>query len=117
MTEVILYGIKNCDTVKKARRWLDESQVAYRFHDVRADGLSLDMINQWIAAAGWEKVLNRAGTTWRKLAPEVQQQVNADNVAALLLEQPAMIKRPVLDQSGAITIGFKPDLYATRFNS
>ena len=116
MTETILYGIKNCDTVKKARRWLDEQQVSYRFHDVRADGLDPQMIERWIAAAGWEKVLNKAGTTWRKLEPSAKEQVSADNVVDLLLEYPAMIKRPVLEHQGAITIGFKPDIYASRFN-
>ncbi|WP_461480465.1 ArsC family reductase [Porticoccus sp.] len=116
MNDVILYGIKNCDTVKKARRWLEEHQVIYRFHDVRSDGLELDLLNRWIAAAGWGKVLNKAGTTWRKLDPATQKAVSADNVAALLLEHPAMIKRPVLDQQGNITIGFKPALYASRFN-
>lgn len=116
MTDVILYGIKNCDTVKKARRWLDEHQVTYRFHDVRTDGLNIAMINHWIAAVGWEKVLNKAGTTWRKLDPATQKGVTEDNVAALLLEHPAMIKRPVLDQQGSITVGFKPELYASRFH-
>jgi len=116
MTDVILYGIKNCDTVKKARRWLDEHQVNYRFHDVRTDGLNMAMVDHWIAAIGWEKVLNKAGTTWRKLDPATQKAVSADNVAALLLEHPAMIKRPVLDQQGNITIGFKPELYASRFH-
>lgn len=116
MTDTVLYGIKNCDTVKKARRWLDEHEIAYRFHDVRADGLDLSMIDSWIAAVGWQEVLNKAGTTWRKLDPEVQQQVSADNVATLLLEYPAMIKRPVLVTNGNITIGFKPDIYATCFN-
>ena len=72
MTETILYGIKNCDTVKKARHWLDERQVSYRFHDVRTDGLDPQMIKRWIAAAGWGKVLNKVGTTWRKLDPAVK---------------------------------------------
>jgi Spx/MgsR family transcriptional regulator len=116
MTETVLYGIKNCDTVKKARRWLDEHRVSYRFHDVRADGLDPQMVERWIAATGWEKILNKAGTTWRKLAPTVKEKVSADNVVDLLMEYPAMIKRPVLDHNGTITLGFRPDQYALLFN-
>lgn len=111
MTEITLYGIKNCDTVKKARKWLDENSITHRFHDVRADGLDQDMLGRWIDAAGWETVLNKRGTTWRKLDPTVQEKISASNVTELLLEYPAMIKRPVLDVNGAITIGFKADNY------
>lgn len=116
MTEPILYGIKNCDTVKKARHWLDEQQVSYRFHDVRTDGLDSQMIERWITAAGWEKVLNKVGTTWRKLDPAVKDHVSADNVVDLLMKYPTMIKRPVLDQNGTITVGFRPDQYTLLFN-
>lgn len=117
MTEITLYGIKNCDTVKKARKWLDENSITHRFHDVRADGLDQDMLGHWIDAAGWEVVLNKRGTTWRKLDPTVQDNVNANNVSALLLEHPAMIKRPVLDINGEITIGFKADNYHEIFSA
>ena len=116
MTETILYGIKNCDTVKKARHWLDEQQVSYRFHDVRTDGLDSQMIERWITTAGWEKVLNKVGTTWRKLDPAVKEHVSADNVVDLLMKYPTMIKRPVLDQNGTITVGFRPDQYTLLFN-
>ena len=116
MTEITLYGIKNCDTVKKARKWLDENNISHRFHDVRADGLDQDMLASWIEAAGWETVLNKLGTTWRKLDPSIQENISAENVSELLLEHPAMVKRPVLDVSGAITIGFKADSYAKIFN-
>ena len=116
MTEPILYGIKNCDTVKKARHWLDEQQVSYRFHDVRTDGLDSQMIERWITTAGWEKVLNKVGTTWRKLDPAVKDHVSADNVVDLLMKYPTMIKRPVLDQNGTITVGFRPDQYTLLFN-
>ena len=111
-----IYGIKNCDTVKKARKWLDQNNIDHRFHDVRNDGLSLQQIKQWISATNWETVLNRRGTTWRSLDSEIQEQVSADNVAQLLLDNPAMIKRPVLDKDGVITVGFKPDIYQSLFN-
>lgn len=111
-----LYGIKNCDTIKKARKWLTDNGVDYNFHDVRADGIDAATIEQWIDQAGWETVLNRRGTTWRKLDIAVQEATNGDNVTALLLEHPAMIKRPVLDVDGAVSIGFKAEQYQTIFN-
>ncbi len=111
-----LYGIKNCDTIKKARKWLTENGVEYTFHDVRSDGIDAETIESWIQKAGWETVLNRRGTTWRKLDSAVQESTNRDNVAALLLAYPAMIKRPVLDAGGAVTIGFKDIEYQTIFN-
>lgn len=111
-----IYGIKNCDTVKKARKWLDRNNIDHQFHDVRSDGLSLQLIEHWISATNWEIILNRRGTTWRGLSTKVQEQISADNVAQLLLDNPAMIKRPVLDQDGAIIVGFKPDIYQALFN-
>jgi len=113
---VTVYGIKNCDTIKKARNWLSDNGIEYRFHDFRADGIDAATIEQWIAQAGWETVLNRRGTTWRKLDPSIQQATTSDNVAALLVEHPAMIKRPVLDVKGVINIGFKAEQYQTIFN-
>jgi len=113
---ITLYGIKNCDTIKKARNWLSDNGIDYRFHDVRADGIDAATIEQWIAQAGWETVLNRRGTTWRKLDPSIQEATTSDNVAALLVEHPAMIKRPVLDVAGVINIGFKAEQYQTIFN-
>ncbi|MDC0088424.1 ArsC family reductase [Porticoccaceae bacterium] len=113
---ITLYGIKNCDTMKKARNWLSDNGIDYRFHDFRADGIDAATIEQWIAEAGWETVLNRRGTTWRKLDPSIQEATTNDNVALLLVEQPAMIKRPVLDVDGVISIGFKADHYHTLFN-
>jgi Spx/MgsR family transcriptional regulator len=113
---ITLYGIKNCDTVKKARKWLDENTISYQFHDLRADGLTSAMIEAWIKSVGWETVLNKRGTTWRKLDPNTQEQVTEKNVTELLLEHPAMIKRPVLDIDGNITIGFKADNYTMIFD-
>ena len=114
---VTLYGIKNCDTIKKARNWLNEHGIDYRFHDYRADGIDAKTIEQWLLHVDWEILLNRRGTTWRKLEPEVQAATNRDNVVALLLEYPAMIKRPVLDIDNVISVGFKSEYYENIFNS
>ena len=111
-----LYGIKNCDTVKKARKWLAERNIEFIFHDVRADGLELAQINSWIEKSDWETVLNRRGTTWRKLDQSLQKDIARDNVAALLLANPTMIKRPILDHNGTINVGFKPDIYESIFS-
>lgn len=116
MNKITLYGIKNCDTVKKARKWLDNHNVHYQFHDVRADGLDPETLDHWLQSAGWETVLNKRGTTWRKLDTATQENVDENTVSALLLEHPAMIKRPVLDTDGTITIGFNPDNYQAIFN-
>ena len=113
---ITVFGIKNCDTIKKARNWLTDHNIDYQFHDVRADGIDAEKIEYWIEQAGWESVLNCRGTTWRKLDSSIQETINADTVTALMLEHPAMIKRPVLDVDGAITIGFKADQYQTIFN-
>jgi Spx/MgsR family transcriptional regulator len=108
-----LYGIKNCDTVKKARRWLDENGTGYRFHDYRADGLDDALLQQLIDQQGWEAMLNTKGTTWRKLDETIR--TACDNQAAaknLMLEHPAIIKRPLLlAASGQSLLGFKPESY------
>ena len=114
----VLYGIKNCDTVKKARRWLDEQQIAYRFHDYRADGLDADMLQHFIAELGWEALLNTRGTTWRKLDETRRESIqNAPAAAALMLEMPAIIKRPLLCAPGKpMLLGFKETSYERYFN-
>ena len=112
---VTLYGIKNCDTIKKARNWLSDNAIDYRFHDFRADGLDAATVENWLQQLDWEIVLNRRGTTWRKLDPEVQAGTDRDNVVALLLEHPAMIKRPILDVDGTFTVGFKAEQYQNIF--
>lgn len=112
---VILYGIPNCDTVKKARRWLDAAGIAYRFHDFRKDGLDADQLQGWIDELGWEKLLNKAGTTFRKLPDDVKADLNAAKALALMLDQPAMIKRPVLDAKGSRSVGFSADGWQARF--
>ena len=109
---VTIYGIKNCDTMKKARAWLDTNGVAYTFHDYKVSGLERERLEQWCKNVGWETLLNRAGTTFRKL-PDKDKQVNdARKAVALMLTQPSMIKRPVLDLGrDRLLVGFKPDLY------
>ena len=107
---VTLYGIPNCDTVKKARAWLAGHGVDVAFHDFKKQGVPPDHLARWIAAAGWEKVLNRQGTTWRKLDAAAQAGVHdAASAAALLEQQPSAIKRPVVEWSdGGVTVGFAP---------
>lgn len=107
-----LYGIKNCDTVKKARAWLDARGVEYRFHDFRADGLSPELLARLEAALGWEALLNRRGTTWRGLDEGRREGVDRAKAVALMLEQPSLVKRPVLEVHEKTLIGFTPDYYA-----
>jgi arsenate reductase (glutaredoxin) len=108
MQTTTLYGIPNCDTVKKARAWLADHGVAYAFHDFKKQGVPAEKLAAWMAAAGWEKVLNRQGTTWRKLDPATQGAVyDAASAAQLLAAQPSAIKRPMVEWSdGSITVGF-----------
>jgi len=112
---VTMFGIKNCDTIKKARDWLTEHGIAYDFHDYKAVGIERDRLVSWVDKLGWDVLLNRAGTTFRKL-PEVDRQgIDAAKAITLMLAQPSMIKRPVLDAEGELLVGFKPDLYQARF--
>jgi len=110
-----LYGIKNCDTVKKARAWLDSQGVVYAFHDYKTAGIDAKRLRQWARELGWETLLNRAGTTFRKLPDADKQDLDADKAVSLMLAQPSMIKRPVLDLGERRIVGFKPDVYAAAF--
>jgi len=112
---VTIYGIKNCDTMKKARTWLDDHGVAYAFHDYKAEGIDKASLERWSKEVGWEILLNRAGTTFRKLPDAQRESVTEKKAIALMLEQPSMIKRPVLDIGGKLLVGFKPDSYAKQF--
>ncbi|MCD1264996.1 ArsC family reductase [Shinella sumterensis] len=112
---VTIYGIKNCDTMKKARTWLDAKGVAYRFHDYKAEGIDAESLKRWVETLGWETVLNRSGTTFRALPDADKQDLDAGKAIALMLAQPSMIKRPILDRDGALTAGFKPEIYETLF--
>ncbi|WNV10448.1 ArsC family reductase [Tardiphaga sp. 709] len=109
---ITIYGIKNCDTMKKARTWLDSHGVAYSFHDYKAEGIDKTRLQRWAKEVGWETLLNRAGTTFRKLDDAAKEGLNESKAIALMLEQPSMIKRPVLDLGGKLVVGFKPEIYA-----
>lgn len=110
---ITLYGIPNCDTVKKARKWLDEQGLAYAFHDYKKQGADAGKLGEWIAAAGWERVLNRAGTTFRKLPEADKSALDADKAAEVMLANPSCIKRPIVEHPGGLLVGFKPDAWAT----
>lgn len=109
---ITLYGIKACDTMKKARTWLDEHGVSYAFHDYKASVIDAASLQKWCDEHGWDKVLNRAGTTFRKLDEADKQNLDQAKAIALMLAQPSMIKRPVLDLGERTLLGFKPELYA-----
>lgn len=111
-TSITIYGIKNCDTMKKARAWLDERGVDYVFHDYKTAGIARDRLEGWSARVGWETLLNRSGTTFRKLPDSEKQGLDERKAIALMLRQPSMIKRPVLEAGAMLLVGFKPDQYA-----
>lgn len=111
----IVFGIKACDTMKKAFVWLESHGIAYAFHDYKKTPPERAALERWCDAAGWDKVLNRAGTTFRKLPEAAKQDLDRDKAIALMLEQPSMIKRPVLEHAGGIEIGFRPERYAALF--
>lgn len=111
---ITIYGIKNCDTMKKARAWLDQHAVAYAFHDYKSKGIERAKLEAWAKKAGWETLLNRAGTTFKKLPDKDKANVTEKKALALMLKQPSMIKRPVLELGGGkVLVGFKPEDYAT----
>jgi arsenate reductase len=113
-TPITIYGIKNCDTMKKARGWLDTHRVAYRFHDYKAEGIERARLVKWAKQVGWETLLNRAGTTFRKLDDADRDNLTEAKAVALMLAQPSMIKRPVLDLGNKLVVGFKPEIYASQ---
>ena len=108
---ITIYGIKNCDTMKKARAWLDKHDVAYAFHDYKSERIDRDLLERWAVAVGWETLLNRAGTTFRKLPDKDKTSITEKTAIALMLDQPSMIKRPVLEVKGKVIVGFKPETY------
>ena len=112
---ITIYGIKNCDTMKKARQWLDAHGVEHAFHDYKTAGIDRAAIEKWMQQVGWESLLNRAGTTFRKLTEDERQHLTADKATALMCAQPSMIKRPVLDTGRRIVVGFSPVGYAGLF--
>lgn len=108
-------GIPNCDTVKKARAWLDGRGMAYAFHDYKKAGADAAMLNRWANQAGWEVLLNRAGTTFRKLSDADTADIDRDKAIALMIAQPSLIKRPVVEGDGILLVGFKPDVWDAAF--
>jgi arsenate reductase len=109
---ITIYGIKNCETMKKARAWLDQRGVTYQFHDYKTAGVERERLERWAAKAGWETLLNRAGTTFRKLPDKDKAGLTETKAIALMLKQPSMIKRPVLELGGGrLLVGFRPDQY------
>ena len=110
---ITIYGIKNCDTMKKARAWLDNHGVGYAFHDYKSAGIERAKLEGWAKKVGWETLLNRAGTTFKKLPDKDKESVTEQKAIALMLAQPSMIKRPVLDLGDSkLLVGFKPEIYA-----
>ena len=112
---VTIYGIKNCDTMKKARTWLESHKVSHTFHDYKASGIDKATLEGWAKKVGWEILLNRAGTTFKKLPDADKDGLTEKKAIALMLAQPSMIKRPVLEAKGKLTVGFKPEEYQKLF--
>jgi arsenate reductase (glutaredoxin) len=112
---VTIYGIKNCDTMKKARAWLDKRGVTYEFHDYKSAGIGRSMLEGWARQAGWEALINRAGRTFRALPEKDQVGLTEKKAIALMAAQPSMIRRPVLDVGGKLHVGFKPEQYEKEF--
>jgi len=110
---ITIYGIKNCETMKKARAWLEKRGIAYDFHDYKSAGIERERLERWEKKVGWETLLNRAGTTFRKLPDKDKDGLDAKKATALMLAQPSMIKRPVLELGGGkLLVGFKPEVYS-----
>ncbi|MCM2291730.1 ArsC family reductase [Allorhizobium sp. BGMRC 0089] len=112
---VTIYGIKACDTMKKARLWLESAGVDSSFHDYKSQAIDRPHLETWADKAGWETLLNRSGTTFRKLSEDARADLNRDKAISLMLSQPSMIKRPVLERDGDLLVGFKPEQYAAFF--
>jgi arsenate reductase len=114
---VTIYGIKNCDTMKKARAWLDRCGIAYAFHDYKTAGIARSTIENWAREVGWEALLNRAGRTFRALPEKDRERLTDEKAIALMASQPSMIKRPVLDVDGGLLVGFTPAQYEKAFGT
>jgi len=114
---VTIYGIRNCDTMKKARAWLDARGIAYAFHDYKTAGIERRVLDGWVREAGWETLLNRAGTTFRRLPEKDRSGLTASRAIALMVAEPSMIKRPVLAAQGRLHVGFRPEQYEKIFGA
>ncbi|MFA9420666.1 MAG: ArsC family reductase [Gammaproteobacteria bacterium] len=116
MAEVTtLYGIANCDTIKKARAWLANREIEFQFHDYRKQGLDIELLNAWVDELGWEALVNRRGTTWRQLAAEVRDSLDTKSAIEIMLDKPAIIKRPLLVKNGQSYLGFSDEQYSSIF--
>jgi arsenate reductase len=111
-----LYGIPNCDTVKKARKWLEQHDVDYQFHDVRKDGLTKSHLNRWLEHVDLETLVNKRSTTWKQLPEDQKAGLGKKSTLSLLIENPTLVKRPVIDTGSSCQVGFKPDSYSDLFN-
>ncbi len=116
MSDVTVYGIANCDTIKKAKTWLDNKGIEYSFHDYRKQGLDIDLLNQWADELGWEALLNRRGTTWRKLSDDIKNNIDRPSALDIMLENPSIIKRPLLIQGDSMMLGFSDSQYQEFFS-
>jgi Spx/MgsR family transcriptional regulator len=114
--QIDMFGIPNCDTIKKARKWLQAEGIEYQFHDYKKEGADTSLLTRWCAAQGWEVLLNRRGTTWRKLSDSEKEGINESKAIELMVENPSMIKRPVLMFSDRVTVGFSPESYQALFS-
>ena len=115
---ITMFGIKNCDTIKKARKWLEAEGIEYEFHDYKKDGLSADMLNAWVKDLGWEALLNKRGTTWRKLPDDTKESIDQPSAIQIMLDNTSIIKRPLLiDDASNKLLGFKADDYQHFINS
>jgi Spx/MgsR family transcriptional regulator len=108
---ITMYGIPNCDSIRKARRWLDDHGVAYRFHDYKRDGLDEPGLRAWVEQLGWEALLNRRGQTWRKLPEDLRERIDEQSAIRIMLETPSIIRRPLLDDGETLRVGFSEDDY------
>ena len=115
---ITMFGIKNCDTIKKARKWLEAEGIEYQFHDYKKEGLSSEMLNLWIKDLSWELLINKRGTTWRKLPEDIKESINQESAIKIMLENTSIIKRPLLiDDADKKLLGFKAEEYQEFINS
>jgi Spx/MgsR family transcriptional regulator len=114
METINLYGIKNCDTVKKARRWLEDNKINYTFHDFRTDGINRDQVKGWVNQLGWETLINKRSTSWKALDESIKNNLNDESAIDVVLETPTLIKRPLMINGKTISVGFKPQTYQTQ---
>jgi len=112
-----IYGISNCDTMRKARKWLDQHGIEARFHDYRKDGIRTELLGAWCKRLGWQALINRSGATWRQLPQDARNDLGETAAVALMLAKPALIKRPVLEVNGIVHVGFSPEAYRRIFFS